>query len=1072
MANEATQLLAKHLRTLSTAARAENVPDGEFLQRFAAQRDEEAFATLVRRHGPMVLRVCQHVLHDVHAAEDAFQAAFLLLSRKAASLRRADSVGCWLHSVAYRLALKARMQLARQRRPDIRAAVENQIDDPLAQLTVREAQAIVDEELTHLPEKYRAPLVLCYLEGKTRDEAARQLGWSAKLVKSRLEQGRERLRYRLSRRGLTLPAALVATLLVEEAAPAALPATLLRTAVQTAIACPADGVSARVAVLADGALRGGGSVKAKVVVGLLLLIGVLAAGAGAYAPPPVAEAPPPVANAPGSPAETPQAAQTMRVVVLDPQGKPLPDAKVHSGIWTHEKGFKSNHDYKTDADGVAQVELPKSYYIVRLWVSKKSFATLFAHWEQNELASGTKLPAEYTFRLEPGVTAGGRIVDEQGKPIAGAKVQVQLAGQPKPAHGDGRTSCTTWLAEGSDSAMTDAEGRWRIDNVPDHPRVELSLLVSHPDYVSDPIWGAAQKAAGITTAMLRKGTATLTLKHGVIVRGRVTDPTGKPIKDAVVVQGDDPYGSWLPCKFPTDAGGRFRLPALPPGETTLTVIAPGWAPQMRRLKLQAELPPQDFHMAPGKPIRLRIVDSARKPVPNAFVHILSWKGSQSLYWDHNPNHPKVPDTKIPQRANADGVWEWKSAPDDAVKVRIWSQGFAARELEIAGGAAERTIVLKPDHRITGRVSDAVTSKPIPSFTVIPLDVFRKDFIHAERGNAVVGKNGQLDYLANRTDIPLRLRVEAPGYRTQDGPEFRVGDDMSRTQDFRLQPSPPIAGIIHDAAGKPVAKAEVLMATPTEQVEFQSDWGNHKTFTDASGRFAFPDPGEPFAVLARADAGFTQAEFPAGKNDAGTLRLRPWASVRGQFHDNGKPVRGATIFLNPVRIDTLDRPRIHIGVQTVTGADGRFEFPRVPPAPVSVRVHLGPWKEESYRSGPSVPLDLQPGQKAELDLGGGGIIKGKVKLTGKVPADLDCTYSLNYLVPRAPGIAPPPEIARLGFDARKGWQDSWSQTPEGLAYLSTLRHWFVKLAPDGAFRISGVPAGEYDLAVAVYSKPDG
>jgi uncharacterized GH25 family protein len=587
------------------------------------------------------------------------------------------------------------------------------------------------------------------------------------------------------------------------------------------------------------------------------------------------------------------------------------------------------------------------------------------------------------------------------------------------------------------------------------------------------MWGAAQKAAGITTAMLRKGTATLTLKSGVIVRGRVTDPAGKPIKDAVVVEGNNPYDSWLPRKFPTDADGRFRLPALAPGETTLTVIAPGWAPQMRRLNLQAELPPQDFRMAPGKPIRLRIVDAAGKPVPNVYVSILGWKGSQSLQSMHNPNHPKVPDTKIPQRANAEGIWEWKSAPDDAVKLQISMSGFAHRELEIAGGAAERTVVLKPDHRITGRVTDAATGKPIPSFTVIPLDVFRKDFIHAERGNAVEGKNGRLDYLATRTDIPLRLRVEAPGYRTQDGPEFRVGDDTSRTQDFRLQPSPPIAGIIHDAAGKPVAKAEVLLATPTEQVEFQSDWGNHKTFTDASGRFAFPDPGEPFAVLARADAGFAQADFPAGKNDAGTLRLRPWASVRGQFHDNGKPVRGATIFLNPVRIDTLDRPRIHIGMQTVTGADGRFEFPRVPPAPASARVHLGPWKEESYRSGPSVPLDLQPGQKAELDLGdGGSILKGKVKLTGKVPADLDCTYSLNYLVERAPGIAPPPEIARLGFDARKGWQDSWSQTPEGLAYLSTLRHWFVKLAPDGAFRISGVPAGEYDLAVAVYSKPDG
>ncbi len=320
MSNGPAHLLAKHLHTLSTAAQADRLPDGELLQRFVAGCDEDAFAALVRRHGPMVLRVCRRILHNSHDAEDVFQATFLVLSRKAPSLRRRDSVGCFLHGVAYRLALKARTRLARQRLHENRAVVEKQDVDPLAELTVREAEAILDEELARLPEKYRTPLVLCCLEGKTRDEAARQLGWAAKLVKSRLEQGREHLRQRLSRRGLTLPAALVASLLAEESAPAALPAALVRTAVQTARAGSGDGVSASVALLAESALGGTATVKVKMIVGLLLLTGILAVGAGALAPPRVADAPgSPVANAP----QTPRA-EKQTPARRDHYGDPLP----------------------------------------------------------------------------------------------------------------------------------------------------------------------------------------------------------------------------------------------------------------------------------------------------------------------------------------------------------------------------------------------------------------------------------------------------------------------------------------------------------------------------------------------------------------------------------------------------------------------------------------------------------------------------------------------------------------------------------------------------------------------------
>jgi RNA polymerase sigma factor (sigma-70 family) len=1073
-----TVLLQLHQRA------ADALPDRDLLDRFVAHADQDAFTALVERHGPMVLCLCRRVLGHAHDAEDACQAAFLVLARKAASIRKKDALASWLHGVAFHAASNLRRDTARHRD---RPVPHRQAPpaDPAGEVTWREVKEALDEELARLPERYRAPLVLCYLEGRTRDEAAQLLGWSEGTCRGRLERGREVLRARLVRRGLGLSAALLAGALGQEAASASVAPPFVTATVQAASRFAAGRGAAgliptRVACLAEGVLQAMFVNKLRTAAVALLVLGAVALTGALLArgqndkatdgsDKPAAE---PQAAASAPPA-APAAARTLRVVVLDPQGKPVPGADIHAGVWTEEKGFRANRDYQTDAAGAARVELPKSYTILRLWAGKKPYVTLFAGWEQEELASGKRPPAEYTFRLESGVSAGGRIVDEQGKPIAGARVQVRMATDPRPAQGDGRARYNTWLAEGDNTPTTDADGRWRIDRVPSDPGVLLSLLVSHPDYVSDTHWGEAQQASGVTALALRQGTATLTLKRGVIVRGQVTDPAGKPIKGAVVVYGDHPYFASLPCKFPTDADGRFRLPALAPAQTTLTVIAPGWAPQLRKVTLRDGLPPQDFRMGPGKPIRLRVVDAAGKPVPGAYVQITGWKGSESLQSMHNPNHPRVPDTKIPGRANADGVWEWASAPDDPVTLQVSSKGFAAIELQVAGGAPERTVTLKGDHRITGRVTDAATGKAIPAFTVMHVNVFRKDFLGAERSHARAGKGGRLDYLTDRTDVALRLRVEAMGYRTQDGPEFRVGEDASRVQDFRLQPSAPVTGVVLDAAGRPAAGAEVLLATPTEQATLHSDWGNHKTTTDAAGRFAFPDPGEPWAVVARSGAGFALAEFPSGGHDAGTLRLRPWASVRGRFQDGGHPVRGTTVLLQVIRLNTLDRPRIDALIQAVTGPDGRFDLGHVPPGPVSVRVHLGPWKDEGFRSGPSVPLDLQPGERVELDLGGAGaVVTGKVKLTGKVPADLDCTYSLNHLVRREPGIAPPHAVAALGFDVRHGWRDTWLKSAEGQTYLDTLRYWFVKLAPDGTFRISGVPPGEYDLAVAVYAKPSG
>ena len=147
----------------------------------------------------------------------------------------------------------------------------------------------------------------------------------------------------------------------------------------------------------------------------------------------------------------------------------------------------------TDAAGARPVELPKTYYIVRLWASKKPFVAMWASWEQAELAGGKGVPAEYTFRLESAVTAGGRIVDEAGQADRRGQSRGQSGGRGEA--GQQRRSCglRRLAGQGTDAAVTDADGRWRIDNVPNHPQLELSLSVFHPDYVSDQHWRSSHE---------------------------------------------------------------------------------------------------------------------------------------------------------------------------------------------------------------------------------------------------------------------------------------------------------------------------------------------------------------------------------------------------------------------------------------------------------------------------------------------------------------------------------------------------------------------------------------------------
>src|SRR5262249_13010396 len=163
-------LVLQHLRRLAGTRRVAQPPDGQLLERYTARREEAAFATLVRRHGPMVLGVCRSVLRHEQDAEDAFQATFLVLARNADSIRQPEAAAGWLYEVAYHVAVKALADAARRRTQE-RRATPLAPADPTLDMTLRDLRRVLHEELRRLPEKYRLPLVLCYLEGRSHEEA-------------------------------------------------------------------------------------------------------------------------------------------------------------------------------------------------------------------------------------------------------------------------------------------------------------------------------------------------------------------------------------------------------------------------------------------------------------------------------------------------------------------------------------------------------------------------------------------------------------------------------------------------------------------------------------------------------------------------------------------------------------------------------------------------------------------------------------------------------------------------------------------------------------------------------------
>ena len=775
--------------------------------------------------------------------------------------------------------------------------------------------------------------------------------------------------------------------------------------------------------------------------------------------------------------------RTMQVFIRDENGRPLEGARLHVGVWYTKdyQGARVPKDHQTNADGLVSLRIPRRLFILRMWASKSSHVPEFVNFAQGTHDEGIRIPDQFEFKLARGTELSGKIVDESGQPIAGAKVQVMVEVREPMWTVNPKPMISTWLTDedfDQGPRVTDEQGIWKTGNAPaaiDGKDFDLRLMVTHPNYAGDTKWGELQSQQKVTTAMLRDGSAKIILKRGAPLVGKVVDPAGNPIKKGIVVWHDSPYHGPGNHEVEIEATGRFETDPLAPGEHPITIVAPGFCPQRQTVLVNQTTGEKRFELQPGNRLVLKIVNPQGDPIPKAYVSILKWRGAESLY---NWRHPNVLNSRIPNRSSADGNYVWDWAPEDTVTYQVSAAGVSSKTVTLLAREEPHVIQLDQQLVAAGKVTDAATGKPVKRFRVIPVTVFRPMFLSASFRDEVPGVDGsyQVELSDNgERDDRYQVRIEADGYRSAISEKSYGLEDGRVALDFTLEPAAPRQGRVVDAEGKPIPAAEIVEASPTLLPVTENgklDWGARVIESASDGRFELAATFEPVRIRITHAAGF--AEVQRQPNEAiGTIHLEPWAKLSGQLLQDGRPVPNHRIRFAPVLQGQLGEPRFQDAYHTNSNAEGRFEFNQLPPIAGKVHAYLGPWEDSPLTSSQAVPLDLKPGESKTITLGGDGVtVSGRIFAVGRGNAALNKNWSLNYLIRRDGGIALPDEFPKLSFDPADPLQAAWFLDPNADSWRSTRDHYFVKLAPDGQLRISGVPPGVYDLVLQLYEQPTG
>ncbi len=1055
MATEALTDFPAQLETLFHQGALGRLTDGELLGRFLdgnAQGAEAAFATLVERHAPMVMRVCRGAL-TIHDAEDAAQAVFLVLARRARSLRRGGSAASWLYGVARRVAARARRDAARRLKHERRRA-EMAASHTQAPGLSDSGEGIYDE-IDALPEIYRSAIVLCYLEGLSHEQAARSIGCPLRTLQSRLLRARERLRSRLARRGVSLPAALPPLANAVPPSAAWVKATAgaarvfaagqspLATAGASAASVSLARLTLRAAVHVPGLIAG-----AILAAGFALVVVTAARDGGKTDPPPaLPQAGPPAIAAPS---DRDPKNRTLVLQVVDRASRaPIEGAEVQVQTETGARAGLGGDPAlfarsATDRDGRYTIEFPPALP-VEIYVTARKRGYADRGYAPFAVPGGKAIPRSHTIEMERGVAIGGVVKDRRGGPIAGASVLITArAGvELSPDYSYLRDVRVT----------TDPQGRWRFGEMPTGWTM-VYLQVTHPDYVPSRMLRDFRQPGDL---LLKAKKAESILEEGLPLAGTVVDDRGRPIAGASVGLGAD--RRIRDRSFPsvaTDAAGRFRFDHIPGGMQTITAQAPGRAPELVEVFVAPGLKPVEFRLGPGHSIRGRVVDRLGKPLDGVTVQAMDWKKRLSLDWTTT--------------TDAEGRFKWDSAPAEPVSLTLTRPGnvmIGQREFQPDRG--EATVTMYPPLRVRGTVTDAETGRPIERFTLVHGNYYQHSNqagvlrnVNWERGgpwNEYTGGSFEVEF-AYAPVAAVALRVEAQGYSPATSSPFRL-EAGDVTFDARLERGDGPSGVVHGPDGRPLAGAVVVLSTRSLQAQIYNGKFHEAAYprvvTGSDGRFLFPAQVERFRVFVDHESGFAEVD---GQQLAGAapLVVRPWGRVVGIVKTGDRPIAGVPVRLSeavPATWGPNEGPPITQAQELTTDARGRYAFEHVIPARLRVsRMFTSERSSSSTATATlsSVTVAVKSGPTTFVDLGGTGrTVVGRFKVPAGVRADALFPLHGQTLTSVRQG---PPDPANPGAG-----EQAADPAPE-TSFDTNVR-------PDGRFRIEDVPPGKYRLSGQVY-----